>query len=214
MARARARLAGSVARRSWRSRWFRVWAGCRRCGMSRTLGAALGRGRAGRSALAGPSRSISGGPSVPDQRTNRITTRATAMASAMMAIVRVLMLAPSGWGASVDPTPIRRSSSRPRATRGPRKCRRGTREGACRAGRRSAVVEMPAHLAVSPTGCGPRGPGIRSASRPGGDLSERETGAALATDSLGDFLPGPHALAVQDEHDGAVRGYERPSAGL
>jgi hypothetical protein len=56
------------------------------------------------------------------------------------------------------------------------------------------------------TGCGPwgRDPVGFEAS---GDLSEREAGAALARDSLGDSLPGLHALAVQDDHDGAVRGY-------
>ena len=210
MARALARLAGSVARRSWGSRWFRVWAGCRRCGMSRTLGAALRRGRAGRSASAGPSRSISGGPSVTDQRTNRITTRPTAMASAMMAIVRVLMVAPSGWGATVDPTPIPRSSrgprSRPSATRGPRKCRRRTRGGraalaAAQPWSRCQRTWLCLHPGVAP------GAGDPVGFEASGDLSEREAGAALARDSLGDSLPGPHALAVQDEHDGAARGY-------
>jgi hypothetical protein len=48
---------------------------------------------------------------------------------------------------------------------------------------------------------------------PSGDLSEREAGATLAPDLLGDSLPGPLACAVHDELDGAVHGYVRPSAG-
>ena len=185
MARALARLAGSVTRHSPGSRWFRVWEGCRRCGMCRTLGAAPRRGRAGRLAPAGPSRSISRGPSVPDHRTNRITTRATAMASAMMAIVRVLMVAPSGWGATVEPTPIHRSS-RGRVAGRARRAAANVPPWHTR-GRRAALAAAQPWSSCQRTWLCPHRPraGIRSASRLSRDRSEREAGAALGTDSLG-----------------------------